>query len=82
MLVLLAALFFTHGHHNAAFALPPLRCAGPRVVRPWLSPVGQAHRYVTHACDLPVLGPAGVSHRVGAPRRQGSGPSLCPGPMP
>jgi hypothetical protein len=28
MLVLLAALFFTHGHHNAAFALPPSALRG------------------------------------------------------
>jgi hypothetical protein len=85
MLVFWAALYWAIILHQRGLRFAPsLRCAGPRVVRSCLPPVGRAHRYVTHACDLPVLGPAGFSHRVGAPTGppRSSDSSLCPARCP
>ena len=72
-------------HFGVAVRFAPLkRCAGLPPVRAWLPLLGRAHRFVTHVKDILR---ARSSHRlllVGSefPWLAGSGPSLCPVPIP
>jgi hypothetical protein len=73
MLVLLAALYWAIIHQRGLRFAPPLRCAGPRVVRTYLSTVGRAHHanlYLQHLCARPT----GFYHGVGAFSLLGPGP--------
>src|SRR5215217_1745240 len=82
-ILLLVARFCFPLSRGLCFAPSP-RCAGPRVMRPCLTPVG-GHTLANAYVQSPRARRTGFYHRVGAPTTptgQGSDPSLCPGPTP
>jgi hypothetical protein len=83
LILSLVALFFTPLLQRGLRFVSLLRCAGPWVVRPCLPPVVRAHP--RESCNFLRARLIGFYHRVGAPTTptvRGSGPSLCPAPMP